>query len=212
MTQITPAAPAGLDEQFPTNVMRLTKREEKNGKNIQVFHKFLQYGAPDLSHVSPDFPIPDSIVETIVTEGDISATIAEYRYDDPRLQYLQEALTQRIQGAARGRENSGSAPHSCWREIFEASAGSGGQYMKLLKEFREELLEFLQPIYSEPQQKAIIAYTVLATLAAAEPSRKARFYEILADYQASCDPDGKYASIYTSLESVADSALADIEF
>lgn len=164
---------------FHPVVMRINER--KAGKN--VFKKFLTYGLPTLDQVSPTLPAPDSWDATESKEGEQVATIAKPVYEDATLQYIQESLSQRIQGLARSRDGAGQEPCTNWAEVAE-SGGTGTKYPVQLKAFREAFALWLKEVsdYSEVQAAAIHSYTDTKRLMLQDTDRKNKFAGVVSEF------------------------------
>lgn len=200
-----------MNATFHSSVMRIAER--KGGK--AVFKKFLTYGLPTLDMVSEDLPAPDSWEEVEVREEEAgeSAVIRQPIYKETVLQYLQDALTQRIQGLARSRDNTGQLPCVTWAEVEES--GGGTKYPIQLKEFRTAFVDWMQKetTLTEGQQAALLAFTDTKRLTMADDHRKERvalhlnkFVEYLGESA------NEVISVINALNRALETEVEDIDF
>jgi len=167
------------DAKFHEVQMRIAER--KAGKN--VFKCFLTYGIPTLDQVSPNLPAPDSWEGTEVTEGEETIVVNSPVYTSDTLQYVQDAIIQRLQGLARSRLSAGQEQCTTWNEVAE-SGGAGTKYPVQLKAFREGFATWLQDVspYNEIQSAAIMSYTDTRRLLTQDDERKAKFAGVVSEY------------------------------
>lgn len=186
---------------FKQVVMPISVTQAVGGKNQRVFQKFLPYGLPTLADVIEGMPEPDRWTEEEVSPTkDDKATIESPVYDNEQLQWLQDALTQRVQGLARSRDKSGQEPAMDWTALLE-SAGGGSKYPVLLKEFKELLTEFLtQKGFTDAQVAAVLGYTNPVKLSEAVEAKQARVMELVAEFKEAVDDPGYFGSVFASLE------------
>ncbi len=186
---------------FKSVIMAISVTQAVNGKNQRVFQKFLTYGLPTLADVSTEFPAPDrwaaEEIEPVKGETD---TVESPVYDNEHLQWLQDALTQRVQGLARSRDKSGQEPAMDWNALLE-SAGGGSKYPVLLKEFKEMLSEYLTSKgMTDAQVAAVLGYTNPIKLSEAIEAKQARVMELVNEFKEALDEPAYFGSVFASLE------------
>ncbi len=194
---------------FNAAVMRISKRQ--GGET--VFVKFLPYGLPSLDQIpGTNLPAPDSWKEEKLVEGDEVANIRLPVYNTQELDYLQTALTQRIQGIARSKDSAGAIPPTNWVELFEASGGS--KYPVQLKEFRAGFAEWLsmQENLAEKQQVAILSYTDTRKLTEAKTAKKERFSVYLNAFIEALENPGEVASVIANIKRALETNPDDVDF
>lgn len=182
---------------FKQVVMAISTTE--NGK--RVFQKFLPYGLPTLADVAEGMPAPDRWeAEEIEPVKGTAATVETPVYDNEQLNWLQTALTQRVQGLARSRDKSGQECAMDWTALLE-SAGGGSKYPVLLKEFKELLAEYLTGAgMTDAQVTAVLGYTNPVKLAEAVEAKQSRVMELVAGFKEALDDPGYFSSVFASLE------------
>ena len=208
----TTAVPA-VSTQFNEAVMRIATRI--GGK--AVFKKFLPYGLPTLDQANEALPAPDSWEESKVTEGEgdeaITAIILTPVYKDSILDYLQSALTQRIQGLARSNDGAGRAACMNWTEVEES--GSGTKYPIQLRDFKALFSTWLEKKteLNEKQQAAVLAFTDAKRLTLADDHRKERVAIYLTDFVASLgEAASEVMSVINTLNRALSTEVEDIDF
>lgn len=194
-------------------ILAKTLKDPATGKGSRVFSKVLPYHLPTLDTVSAAFPAPDRIEEREAEAGDQVEQILVPVYDNPILAYLQTALTQRIQGLARSRDEVGHPQCATWDEIME-SGGSGTRYPVVLKEFRIGFLEYLRTEeFGEAQQIAIMGLTNNSKLAIQADARKARFAEVLQGFADSLgDEAEEFTMVFNILSKAINTEVEDTDF
>lgn len=182
---------------FKQVVMAISTTE--NSK--RVFQKFLPYGLPTLDAVMEGMPAPDRWEsEEIEPVKGTTATVETPVYDNEQLNWLQTALTQRVQGLARSRDKSGQEPAMDWTALLE-SAGGGSKYPVLLKEFKELLAQHLGNLgMTDAQITAILSYTNPVKLAEAVEAKQARVLELVEGFKEALDDPGYFSPVFNSLE------------
>ncbi len=199
---------------FTQTAMRLAITDKKAGK--RVFAKFLSYYLPTLDSVSDSFPAPDSFSERTLSEGDVEAVIVTPVYKDEALAYLQNALTQRIQGLARSRDAGGHNQCQNWNEIAESSSGGAGQYMAQLQAFKVEFIAYLEEYteLSEVQRAALVAYTRVGKLLDASQTKKERVAYYISDFVNNLGrvEVEAYESIINSLNRALETEVESVDF
>lgn len=186
---------------FKSVIMAISTTQPVGGKNQRVFQKFLTYGLPTLADVMEGMPAPDRWTsEEVEPAKDQKASIESPVYDSEYLQWLQDALTQRVQGLARSRDKSGQEPAMDWTALLE-SAGGGSKYPVLLKEFKEMLAEYLgQKGMTDAQVTAVLGYTNPVKLSEAVEAKQARVMELVAEFKAALDDASYFSSVFASLD------------
>ncbi len=204
-----PQAEAGNPvESFNSSIMRIA--EIKNGKS--TFITFLEYGLPTLNQVLASFPAPDSWKEEELKEGEEVGIIKTPVYEDAKLDYLQNALTQRIQGIARGKYKAGMAPANDWVSLFETSGG--GRYMSQVKLFKDSLVSYLtENTELNPKQVAALAtYTDVRKLGMAKTEKKARVGVWLNKFIDVIEDTSEVANVIKNLRNAIDTDIEEVEF
>ena len=212
-TTETTEATTVTNEQFNEVIMRIAER--KGGKAI--FKKFLLYGLPTLDQVSgATLPAPDSwkseeIKEEIEGEQDQIAILTPV-YKDTILEYLQAALTQRVQGLARSRDGAGQVPCMNWQEVEES--GSGTKYPIQLRDFKLAFSLWLEKTeLTVKQQAAVLAFTDAKRLTLADDHRKERVAVYLQDFVASLgEAASDVMSVINTLNKALITEVEDIDF
>jgi len=194
--ETTPTA----SDRFHAVKMRIAKRIE--GKN--TFVKFLTYGLPTLDMVIDGVPAPDSWNEETLKEGDIEEVLKSPSYANEQLDYLQQALLQRVQGIARTRDSSGMDVATNWSELLETTGGV--KYPVQLKQFKDGLAEYLvndeENGLSAKQVASILIYTDTRRLQECEEHRKERVAHWFSKYIESLaeEAKGEIKSVIANLE------------
>ena len=210
----TTEATTAVEVQFNNAIMRIAER--KGGKAI--FKKFLPYGLPTLDQVFSPLPAPDSwkeeeVKEEIEGEEDQSAIIRTPIYKDSTLEYLQAALTQRVQGLARSRDGAGQVPCMNWQEVEES--GSGTKYPIQLRDFKADFSIWLEKAteLTVKQQAAVLAFTDAKRLTLADDHRKERVAEFLNGFVASLgEKASDVMSVINTLNKALVTEVEDIDF
>lgn len=208
----TTTAPSAVTTQFNEAVMRIATRI--GGK--AVFKKFLPYGLPTLDQANEALPAPDSWENNEVTEGEgdeaVTATVSTPVYKDSILDYLQSALTQRIQGLARSNDGAGRAACMNWTEVEES--GSGTKYPIQLRDFKALFSTWLEDTkLTEKQQAAVLAFTDAKRLTLADDHRKERVAVYLSDFVASLgEAASEVMSVINTLNRALSTEVEDIDF
>ena len=204
---------SAVSTQFNEAIMRIATRI--GGK--AVFKKFLPYGLPTLDQANETLPAPDSWDKSEVTEGEgdeaITATILTPVYKDSILDYLQAALTQRIQGLARSNDGAGRAACMNWTEVEES--GSGTKYPIQLRDFKALFSTWLEKDteLTEKQQAAVLAFTDAKRLTLADEHRKVRVAVYLQDFVKSLgDGVSEVMSVVNTLNRALETEVEDIDF
>ena len=204
---------SAVSTQFNEAIMRIATRI--GGK--AVFKKFLPYGLPTLDQVSgAQMPAPDKWEESEVKEGEGEneqvAVIRTPVYDDVTLDYLQAALTQRIQGLARSNDGAGRAACMNWLEVEES--GSGTKYPIQLRDFKALFSTWLEATeLTEKQQAAVLAFTDAKRLTLADDHRKERVAVYLTDFVASLgEAASEVMSVINTLNRALSTEVEDIDF
>jgi hypothetical protein len=202
-------APAATEAAgFHNVVMKINER--KGGKT--VFKKFLPYGLATLDQAVEGLPAPDSWTETEVTVGEATATLAVPVYENSVLQYLQDAVKQRLEGLARSRDATGQLPCFNWTEVEES--GGGAKYPLQLKQFREAFATWLATKeLSEKQQAAILSYTDTKKLLEQADHKKERVAVYFSEFVTSMgDAAAEVASVVRAINSALDTTPEDVDF
>ena len=205
-------ATSAISTQFNEATMRIATRI--GGK--AVFKKFLPYGLPTLDQAFEALPAPDSWEESEVTEGEGEETqIAILRtpiYKDSILDYLQSALTQRIQGLARSNDGAGRAACMNWTEVEES--GSGTKYPIQLRDFKVLFSAWLESTeLTEKQQAAVLAFTDAKRLTLADDHRKERVAVYLQNFVATLgEAANEVTSVINTLNRALETEVEDIDF
>lgn len=131
---------AGFFQGFTT--LSEKEKNEKTGRQEFVFKRFLEYWVPTIATVAAGFPQPTKWAEQEVSDGTKdgeSRTYAVPVYDDPQVQYLQDALTSAVIALAKNRDKSpdGEIPTS-WEQILEGASA----FTEIYKLFRDGLVEW----------------------------------------------------------------------
>ena len=198
--------------QFNEAIMRIATRI--GGK--AVFKKFLPYGLPTLDQAFEVLPAPDSWENNEITEGEgeeaITATVSTPVYEDSILDYLQSALTQRIQGLARSNDGAGRAVCMNWTEVEES--GSGTKYPIQLRDFKALFRTWLEATeLTEKQQAAVLAFTDAKRLTLADDHRKERVAVYLSEFVKSLgDGISEVMSVVNTLNRALKTEVDDIDF
>ncbi len=195
---------------FHAVILRLAKRVdgEKN-----KFFKFLTYGLPTLDMVIPGAPAPDSWDSDTIKEGEESAEIKTPVYNNPQLEYLQIALTQRVQGIARSRDNASMEPAINWEQLLETAGGT--KYPAQLSAFKKGMAEFLigQESLTDKQQAVILSYIDTRRLSALDHAKKARIWVWCEKFiEAIGDQKSEVAAVISNLEKAVSVADDEIDF
>jgi len=120
-----------------TIATRTELNETKNKKRVHVCNKDITLFT--LSYFFDDAP-PYAVVEEDIADGEKKASV---KYADPKLQFLQDALTQRIQGTASARYRAGEEADTSIEDIVNRARSGGSTYLSDLKAFKEAVAAFV---------------------------------------------------------------------
>ena len=198
---------------FHAVVMALTTTVKQGTKNVRVHDKFLPYSLPTLDMVDASLPAPDKWVTTKVTvEGEEPVEVSTPEYDDQNLDFVQSALTQRIQGLARSRDKAGQTPAQTWEELAESG---GTKYPVQLKQFRADFLAFLLSEdggATERQADALLSYTDAKAMMALPHARKEKVAEWINKFlEFYGDKQAEVGSVLGAIKRAMATDLDDIE-
>jgi len=196
---------------FHTVIMALSETNKATSK--REFKKFLEYSLPTLDMVAEGLPAPDSWTETEVEglEGE-KQIVRVPEYTDQTLDFVQNAIIQRIQGLARSRDKAGQVPASTWEELAESG---GTKYPVQLKQFRADFLAYLQSEEggaTEKQATALLTYCDTKVLMSQPHARKeqvAAWFGKFVDFYG--DKAGEVASVIGGLNRALTTDLDDVD-
>ncbi len=194
---------------FNPAIMRIQKRVGGDTK----FVKFLAYGLPTLDMIPGyNLPAPDKWSTTELEEGEEKGVINTPVYDSQELDYIQTALTQRIQGIARTKDGAGAVPPSNWVELFEASGGS--KYPVQLRDFKAGLAEWLstQENLSEKQQVAILGFCNTQKLVEQSDAKKERISAYFEAFIEAIENPSEVAAVITNIRRAIATTPEDVDF
>lgn len=207
----TQEAVANTANEFHNVIMAIS--ETNKATNKREFSKFLPYSLPTLDMVAEGLPAPDKWVEAEIEGADgEKQTVRVPEYADSTLDFVQGAITQRIQGLARSRDKAGQTPAQNWEELAESG---GTKYPVQLKQFRADFLAFLQSEEggaTEKQATALLSYCDAKVLMSQPHERK----EAIAGWinrflEAYGDKAGEVASVTGALSRALNTNLDDVE-
>lgn len=174
----------------------------ENGK--RKFAKNVDYVGFTLQAILPSFEVPYALVEKEIGEGSEKKTVVVPQYEDSKVNYLQEALTAKVEAAAKGRINGGNEPYSTLEEILESTGG--GQYRKLASEFKAAMVAYMQAREdSEALQAAVVKLLEPDVLRATSEGNKGKI-AALVDAFSEANPEhaAKYASVIKRVKEAAE--------
>lgn len=174
----------------------------KDGK--RVFSRNVEYVGFTLQSVIPEFSVGYALVEKEIGEGDDKKTVVIAVYEDGKLNYCQEALTAKIEAAAKGRINGGNEPYATLEEILETTGG--GQYKKLVSEFKQAMVAYLQALeIPEALQAAVVKLLEPEVLKATSAANKGKVDKLVEGF-ATANPEyaAKYSSVIKRVKEAAE--------
>ena len=196
---------------FHAVVMAISETNKATSK--REFKKFLPYSLPTLDMVDASLPAPNGWIETEVEglDGE-KQMVAVPEYTDQNLEFVQNAITQRIQGLARSRDKAGQTPAATWEELAESG---GTKYPVQLKQFRADFLAFLlseEGGATDKQAQALLAYTDAKVLMSQPHARKEAIANWINKFlEAYGDKAGEVGSVIGAIKRSMETDLDDIE-
>lgn len=200
---------------FAPAVLALSKTDRSGPKPVRVFDQFVTYGQPTLADCHEEFPVPDYwvMVEVQGADKDDVQSFAAPRYEDSKLQALQDALSADHAGNARNAAKADSPEFSfTWEEYF--SKKDSGTFGKVLAQWKRGLGEYLAATgkYSAEQSATIISLMDSRKVSQMGEDKKAKLLKVVNDYVEALENPDEVRSATNSMVNALTKETEDLGF